>query len=269
MRSNINIPSQLNLKRNLVLIILVGGIFWAGCMAPFVSKTPLEPVPPENLVHSIGSHASQLRSFQGTATLSVVSTEGAFQGSMRVIAKMPDSLWLKVEGPLGVDMAIGRFGGGRVELYSPWENVLYEGTFEDARHMGVLPMDMGFANMTLGVIGLLVPDWLLEDSTVTLTTDSKYYVVDMGFGEKMWIEPKGPVVTRWERRMGDDELLWLWEGKEFKKEKGIRIPQVIRMTNYEPRQRVTLVYERVRANRRLKKDWCEIKVPEGVQTIEL
>ena len=88
-------------------------------------------------------------------------------------------------------------------------------------------------------------------------------------GEKVWVDPQGPVVTRWEKKDQNGDLFLLWEGRDFKKRSGIRVPFMIRMMNNQPKQRVTLFFQSVKANRPLKNGWCEVKIPEGVETIDL
>jgi hypothetical protein len=224
---------------------------------------------PSTLIEGIENHASKLQTFQGRGTFSVVSTEGAYRGSMKLSVKMPDSLWMKLEGPLGVDYITGRFTGTHGLLYNPWENTAYEGSFQQMRKLALIPLDMGFADMALGLLGLLIPNWIGNDSSSTVRIDSRRYLLDLGYGERIWIEPQGPVVTRWEKKDENDEMLWVWEAKEFRKNKGIRFPKVIRMTSHMPKQRVTLVYDRIKTNRPMQNGWSHVKIPEGVETIEL
>ncbi len=243
--------------------------FLGGCAGPFRSRKPLPMVRPDVLVYQIQDHASHLLTFQGRAWLTVVSPLGSFRGSMRVSAKTPDSLWMKVEGPLGIDMMTGRFAGERVLLYSPLENVAYEGSIQQLRERDVLPIDMGSSDLVLGMVGLLIPDDEILGLLTSFTSDSRKYVFDLGGGEQIWVEPRGPVVTRWEKRDGNGEILWVWEGKEFKEKRGVRLPRMIRITEYNRKQRVTLFFEAVKTNHPIQDGWCQIRIPEGVETIEL
>ena len=253
----------------IVFILLTILILFIHCAGPFRSAPPMLPMNPDTLIENIQDHASRLQTFEGRATFSVVSTEGAYRGSMKLSVKMPDSLWMKLEGPLGVDYLTGRFTGEQALLYSPWEKAVYEGSYQQMRELALIPLDMGFADMALGLLGLLIPNWIGNDSSSTVRIDSRRYLLDLGYGERIWIEPQGPVVTRWEKKDENDEILWVWEAKEFRKNKGIRFPKVIRMTSYLPKQRITLVYERIKANKPMRNGWSHVKIPEGVETIEL
>jgi outer membrane lipoprotein-sorting protein len=256
------------LKSGLLIYVLIAG-FFSGCAGIFRSREPLPEIPPETLVQSIQDHASRLKTFRGSADLSVYSIEGYFRGSINISAKMPDSLYMKLEGPLGIDVLTGCFSGDQVLLYSPWEKMAYKGSIQRMQEIDLLPIDMGSSDVVLGMLGLLILDEIQLIALRSITADNRKYILEFSTGEVIWVEPKGPVITRWEMKDVDGETLWLWEGKEYKKRSGIQLPSYIRMTSMDPKQQVTLYYETVRVNRSLKDDWYKMRIPEGVKTIEL
>ena len=246
-----------------VILIIIG------CAAPFRLNKPLPEIGQQHLIHQIQSHASQLETFQGRARLSVISQDGSFQGTVKILAKTPDSLWMKIEGPLGVDLAMGRFDREQLLLYVPMENTVYIGFMDEIGKTSPLSFDVHVPDMLLGVLGLLIPPNNAEGSLLSVSSDNKNYILQSADGEQIWIEPKGPVVSRWEQRNGEDEVLWSWEGEDFKNNKGLRLPQIIRLTTYYPRQRITLFYESVETNRSMESNWAEIVLPESVQYVRL
>lgn len=252
---------------SLDLVVLAAKLFvisfLIGCAGPFRSRQPLSVISSDILVKQIRQHASQLQTFYGWARMTIISSAGSFRGTMKVAVKEPDSLWIKVEGPLGIDMVIARFGHGNGLLYNPMENIVYKGSVQKMWVGDLMPTDLSPSNL---VLGLLVP---MSDSLQYCSIEGRRYVLNSKVGEQIWVEPKGPVVTRWERRDINGEVLWVWEGKGFMKKKGIRLPRTIKMTGYYPRQQITLFYEWVKANSRIKSEWCKIRIPEGVETIEL
>jgi hypothetical protein len=191
------------------------------------------------------------------------------QGTLDVAVSMPDSLWLKVEGPLGVDMAVGHMAGEYMVLYSPWEDRVYRGSVERMQALQLLPLFTGGSSLSSAVIGLPKPEAFVPDFIESMIPDGGKYIMDLETGEEIWIEPDGPVVTRWEKKDESGNLDWRWEAQAFQHSRGIRYPKLIRMTTYEPRQRISIFYQRARFNRSLKPDWYEIKIPEGVMSIEL
>ena len=244
-------------------------VFLVGCGTPFRSRKPLPVIKPDVLVLKIKDHASRLRTFDGRGMLTMVSSEGGFTGAMSVSVKLPDSLFIKVEGPLGIDVMKGRFAGGRVLLYYPRENVAYEGSAQAMQESGLLPLYMDYSDIILGVLGLLVPDEAGLNSLNSYSTERRKYVFRFENGEDVWVEPKGPVVTRWEKKDGNGEKLWIWEGKNYKKRGGIRLPKRIQITSYQPKEGVYLFYETVKTNRPMKNGWCTLRIPKGVEIVAL
>ena len=157
------------------ITVIIGVI--SACAGPFRSRKPLPHISPNVLVHSVEDHAAQLKTFQGRADISIASAEGAFRGSMRISVKMPDSLWMKIEGPLGIDAVTGSFTGDHAVLYSPWEKTVYKGSFQQMREYGLLPLDMGFSDMVLSILGLMIPLSVDSDSLFILSSDHKKYVI--------------------------------------------------------------------------------------------
>ena len=255
--------------KKIFLYLLVLTVIFANCTAPFRVRKPLPKISPDLLIYKIRQHASRLKTFQGRARLTFVSPKGSFGGSLRISVKTPDSLWIKVEGPLGIDLLTGSLGGGEAIFYNPWENIVYKGSIKEIQKSGILPFDMDLSNFMHGIIGLLVPDEKVLDSIDHFSTRKDKYILNIDNNEEMWIEPKGPVISYWEVKNTKGKILWRWEGKDFKEEKGVRLPRIIKMTHYQSRKRLTLFYEAIKTNQSMKSGWSNIRIPEGVDTIEL
>ncbi len=258
------------MRKNGLFLIFIALVSLIRCAGSFRTTAPLPEMNPERLLNQVHVHASKLVTFQGVARFNIASQEGSFYGTLKVTLKSPDSLWMKIEGPLGVNLAVIRFGGDNALVYSPWENVVYQGSLTEISEMNLLPS--GFWNPSrfmLSVTGLLVPDCSMLDSLAEFTSEDERYLLIERNGEQYWIEPEGPVVAKWEKRDSTGTLFQKWEGKSFKKRKGIRSPQQIHFANRYPEQRVMLQYDEIRMNKPLQKGWFGIRIPEGAQKIEL
>jgi hypothetical protein len=245
---------------------LLGAVL-LNCAGPLADK-PLEPVAPEILLMQLDDHISRIRTFQGHARITMVTSDGPMQGTLDVAVKMPDSLWLKVEGPLGVDMLIGHMAGEYMVLYNPWEDRVYRGSVRRMQQYQLLPLFTGGSSLISAVIGLPKPEAFVPDLIESLVPVSGKYIMDLGTGEQIWIEAGG-LVSRWEQKDEQGNVDWRWEGRSFQISRGFRYPKLIPLTTYQPSQRISIFYQRVRFNRSLKTDWYELNIPEGVMSIEL
>lgn len=184
--------------RRVFIFITICAIFYIQCAGPLGTRKALPQLDPEELLRDITAHASRLQTFRGMATLSVVSSLGPFRGTLQILVKMPDSLWIKVEGPLGLDLLQGLIGGDSALVYSPMEKTAYRGDLFQVQSMGLFPMDTDSPGLMLAMLGLLLP---VDTDTlgIELSTDDRDYILHFGSGETVRVDPRGPVVSRWEK----------------------------------------------------------------------
>jgi hypothetical protein len=221
---------------------------------------------PYSLFREVREHAARLGTFEGRAVWTAISEDGSFRGTSRITLKSPDSLWMKVEGPFGIDAAFLSFTPGRILFYSPMMRTAFSGEPGNTRLADVMPL--GTIAMILGAssqaAGLLVPgDTLLENLTA-FKSEKKGYVLDFDTGDRIRIEKKGPVVSRWEKQDTTGAVTWLWEAERFQGRGGIRLPLLIRLDIAGSRS-FTLFYETVKTNSVLRKGWCDVRIPESVE----
>jgi outer membrane lipoprotein-sorting protein len=227
------------------------------------------PLPSSSeLVDRIQEHASRIQTFEGWARLTVVSEVESFTASLHVAAKPPDSLWLKIEGPLGVDILTGTFSEDSVLLYSPWENVVYEGSVQRFQAFQILPFPVYSTDLIQSILGFPIPDNTANDAFLSLSHDSGQLLLSLGSQTRIWVDKKGPSVAKWEALDSSGDIIWTWSGEMFKRQKKVWLPRVIRFFQDNPRQRITLFYETVKINRHLKNQWSSIRIPEGVLRFE-
>jgi len=237
----------------------------SGCAGFFKADGILTETDPYFLFRKVREHAAKLGTFEGRASWTAVSEEGGFRGTTHVVLKSPDSLWMKVEGPFGIDMAIVSVTGGRFLLFSPFLKAAYSGDAGGSRIDQLLPLGPAFSKDITGTAGLLIPGDSLLESLTLFFPEKDEYVLAFGTGDRLRIQKKGPVVSRWEKCDSSGAAVWLWEAERFRNRSGLRLPLVIRV-NAERGRRLTVFYETVKANPALRKGWCHVPIPEDVET---
>lgn len=240
-------------------------LFLSGCAGSFRSDRILSEIDPYFLFQKVQTHAALLETFQGQAVWTATSEDGAFRGTARVALRMPDSLWLKLEGPFGIDLAYASVTGDQLLVFSPMLKAAYSGKVDDPGMGKLLPSNMAFIQNVREISGLLVPRDTLLDGLTAFCAEKNEFILDFQSGEHIRIHNKGPVVSRWEKRDSTGDLVWSWDAERFKSQGGIRIPRLIRMTS-EKNKRMTLFYETVKTNHAMHKGWCDVPIPKGVET---
>ena len=253
------------LKR--LFCLLSAGLIFVRCAGTLTTGTSSMQVTPHGLMGSVRLHAARLKTFHANGRTLMVSPNGGFRGTVRIAAKLPDSLWMRIEGPLGVDVLRASFENGNVLLYYPRDQMAYTGTLEVMQSYGFIPVDLGGADLLYGMIGLFVSRNV--ESTRIIHSDSRHFLMTSAVGDSISVSMQGPVVSFWNKRDKAGDLLWEWGGEDYRKRGKVRLPHVVRMTQFQPRQRVTFFYERIQTNRRLNLSWFDPTLPEGVETIAL
>lgn len=256
-------------KKNSYLLFVVTVIIFFKCGAPFFSGSPAPIVSSDKLLKKVHKNAVRLTSFRGEARIRMISEQGGFRGNIKISMKKPDSLWMKIEGPLGMDIACGCISDGRMKFYIPPQKIVYTGSVDRLRDTGIIPLDVEFNNIIHSFLGLIDPPYSSIDSTAVYSLKEDAYLLSLGDNERIWIKSSRPVVCRWEKYDVNGELLWEWEGDMFYMRKNIRMPKFIQITQYKPKQRITFYYNIMKANYKMPKNWCVLSIPEGVETIEL
>ena len=178
------------LKRRLLICpVFIYMLLIFHCAGLFRTSILLVDMPVDQLVQEIENNAEKVQTFQAEGRFLAVSEETSMGGGIRVFAKMPDSLWIKVEGPLGVDVATGWFNGSEAIWYVPMDGVVFSGSIERIRDLDIIPVDMGSSNLIMGIVGLAIPDMQEQDGIFTLKTDKRQYILQNN-GERVYIHQK-------------------------------------------------------------------------------
>jgi hypothetical protein len=100
---SVRIPAYFRRACGIPVLLLL-----CGCAGTIFHAGPLPEISPDMLAKTVGEHAGRLRTFQGRGGFTVVSDEGILRGEITLATRRPDSLWFKLEGPLGIDLITAR-----------------------------------------------------------------------------------------------------------------------------------------------------------------
>jgi len=127
---------------------------------------------PGEILRDYRANYNKLKTLQAKGRLSVYSSEFNENGTIHISVKMPDSLRIKVEGPLGIDVANFFMDSERYLLYLNREEVVYEGssdTLNISRFLndiiGITVEDnvINFQDMQSELIGLFTGVAFIDD----------------------------------------------------------------------------------------------------------
>lgn len=270
-------------------LCMIGGFILlalAGCAgrAPKVNRE----WQPAELHLRAAENYRQLQTFRGEANLAVESPQMQFSARGRILARKPDSLFIKVEAGFGIDAGFFFMDRQQFSSFAPMQNTYYYGETAEMREMILFGMELTYDEMISGMLGAALPPF---DSSFTVTRDGETYrfegrrrpqpdeaINTNGALEAdkattwqlaYWIDPERGVVAKIELRDEQDELYARQSFKRFRKVRGLWLPQLIQMERPAERERITIFYNRVEANIRLAPEEFVIRVPKNVKRIHL
>lgn len=219
---------------------------------------------------AIEKNNAQVRTLSGRAQLVVESPQQSFSGSAIVHLKKPDSIYVRVEAVLGLDVGVIQADRKRFVIFSPMENLAYIGSSADTlRLQSFLGFDMTFDQMLHSMSGLVQLEEL-ENAAVRLVDDNivvtgsanqvKYeYIVDPQFG----------AVSRLVMRNQENKILRIEEYKRFIRRGNARAPQMVRFIRPAEKESLTLFYNQLDINTTLAPKDFYVKMGPDVLKIRL
>ncbi len=227
----------------------------------------LEQVSPEELQQKISGNFQRLFSFEGRARVSIELPGQGYNGSARVLVRTPDSVYVKTEAILGIDVGALFLDHRYFAAYAPRENTLYYGEAGSLRLRDFLQIEIerdelvgvftGLTQLVVGVDPVLSED----DGQFLLTMPGPDGQV------KTWIDPARNVVTRSEVTDSTGEIILKKEFQRFKKKSGVFVPQLIRITRPQARERLTVLYTRQKLNENIDSEEFQVKTARDAKRI--
>ncbi len=280
------------------LSIGIGGmllLLLAGC-AGRAPKLNREWQPAE-LYWRVAENYRRLQTFKGNGPLTIESPQIRFNTSAQILAIKPDSLFIKVEAGLGVDVGFFFVDRRQFASFSPLDNVYYYGETEKMHEVMFFRMELSYDEMMSGILGAALPPF---DSSFTMARDGDEYRFDGKRRQQLagatssamstngihanstiaeeekaewrvtyWVNADRGVVTKAEQRYDDGALYARQEFKRFRQVRGIWLPQLIQMERPGERERMTIFYNHVEANKKIAPAEFSIRAPKNAKRVHL
>ncbi|MBN1561083.1 DUF4292 domain-containing protein [candidate division KSB1 bacterium] len=207
---------------------------------------------------------------QGRGKLVVQSSRQSFSGNAIVNIVNPDSIFVRIEAILGLDVGVVFANKERFLIYSPMENLAYTGDASDTlRLKSFLGFDLTFQEMMQSLSGLAAIKEL--SAARTKMKDDELHII--GVADSIFydytIDTRVGLISRVEMKDFVGHVLRIEEYKRFTTIRGVRIPQMMRFTRPREKESLTIFYDRLTINRQLAPGNFYIKMPHDVLEIKL
>jgi outer membrane lipoprotein-sorting protein len=253
-----------------MLLTLFSFIFFEGCV-PSKPTDEVEILSSERLINKLEVNRRRIKSFEGNGTIVVKNPQMNNSASFRIILQKPDSIYLTIFGPFGIELAQALVTKDDYIFYDALNNTAYQGKADDAVLRDIFRIDLSFNELLDAFVGSVnltqnlykepsmyevVYDKYLITYVDSVSLKSSQYKVDvreLGITEYLLKDKKGNVAV---------------EGKysDFGIIEGVAIPYKIEVRNQKENQMISVEYKNISVNK--KNIYVDFKIPEDATIIK-
>lgn len=241
-------------------LTLVSFLIFVGCAPHFLSHHEEIKTDPKALFLALSTPKDTLSTFRAKGRWTFHTEGGTLHGQLQVRAKFPDSIWVKIEGPLGIDILTFRVAERLVTAYSPWMGEPLLDVPDSLWLRTFVPFDLKFFPDSFFFLGQVIPRTQNGDSLISFFKRGKFYVAHFSNQETWWIDPRGPVISQWEKKDETGKPIFWYKAQRFKTAGEYRIPRMMQWGAGE-NHAFSLFYEEIHTNEAFKPGWCHVKIP--------
>ncbi len=233
-----------------LLFTVIG--FQPGCV-PSKPTEEVEILAADRLVIKLETNRRKIKTFEGNGTISVESPQFSNSASFSVIVTKPDSVFLAINGPFGIELANALITKKDFQFYNAMGNTLYRGQTDNDLLREIFRINISFTDLMDALVGSVnLTDRLYKTPDDYNYNQNQYdisyndtetggkikYVVDMrDLGIREFVINSGE---------GTELLKGIYGG--FRMFEQVSVPQNIRISNQKDKQEIYIEYKEMKVN---------------------
>lgn len=223
-----------------------------GCV-PSKPTEEVEILAADRLVIKLETNRRKIKTFEGNGTISVETPQFSNSASFRVIVAKPDSVFLAINGPFGIELATALITKKNFQFYNAMGNTLYRGQTDNDLLREIFRINISFTDLMDALVGSVnLTDRLYKTPDDYNYNQNQYdisyldpetgsrikYIVDMrDLGIREFAVTSGE---------GDELLKGVYSG--FKMFEQVPVPQNILISNKKDKQEISVEYKEMKVN---------------------
>jgi len=243
------------LKKNgiIVLLVFITLIMIAGCI-PSKPTEEYELLPSERLINKLEANRRKIKSFEGNGTIIVNTPTMDNSATFRVVLQKPDSIYLTIMGPFGIELAQALVTKENFVFYDALQNTAYTGSVNSNILQSIFRINLSFDDLLDAFVGSvnLTPNLYRQPDKYFVDGD-KYVLTYLDSARqnktvyKVDVRQLGITDYQLFSIEGDQTL----EGKYSKFEllENVAVPYKIQIQNIEDDQKIDIDYRKISVNK--------------------
>lgn len=242
-------------KISLIILFLANFLLIITGCVPSQPTEEFELLPSERLTNKLEANRRKIKNFEGTGTLFVKSAIMDNSATFRIVLQKPDSIYLTIMGPFGIELAEALVTKEKFSFYDALKNTAYIGSVNSNALQSIFRINLSFEDLVDAFIGSVnltsnlyrAPDeYFVEDEKYVMTyldsarTNKTIYRVD--------VRQLG--ITDYQLFGFDDELMLQGKYSDFELLENVAVPYKIAIENKTDDQKISIDYKKISVNKK-------------------
>jgi outer membrane lipoprotein-sorting protein len=256
--------------KGLLLLSMFAVLTFDGCV-PSKPTNDVEILSSERLINKLEVSRRRIKSFEGNGTITVKNPQMNNSASFRVVLQKPDSIYLTIFGPFGIELAQALVTKSNYIFYDALKNTAYQGKLDNEVLREIFRIDLSFNELIDAFIGSVnLTENLYKQPTHYEVIYDKYlitYVDSMSLKSSLYkVDVRELGITEYilKDKNGQTSI----EGKysDFGILEGVAVPYKIELRNSKENQLVVVEYKGMSANK--KNIYVDFEIPDDATIIK-
>lgn len=259
------------MRKNIIkLLVIINLIYLITACVPSQPTEEFELLPSERLTNKLEANRRKIKTFEGNGTITVNSP---FENSatFRIILQKPDSIYLTIMGPFGIELAQALVTKTKFTFYDALQNTAYTGDVNSNALQSIFRINLTFEDLLDAFVGSVnltnnlyrPPDeYFVEDDKYILT----YYDSTRVNKTVYKVDVRQLGITEYQLYDLDENLTLLGKYKDFELLENVAVPYRINIENIIDEQKINIEYRKLTVNKNNIR--IDFKVPDDATIIK-
>lgn len=230
-----------------------------------------EVMPADRVVKRLEANRRRIKVFEGNGELEVKSSQINNSTLFRTILRKPDSVYMNILGPFGIELANILVTRQEYEFFEALNNTLYKGNLDDDVLSQIFKFNIKFSELLDAFIGAVnLTGELYREPDNFVIAGGKYFFTyidkEGNYTSEYVINIENLAITDYRYRDKDRNILIEGTYSNFQQVENVQIPRKIVIKSPLDNQTVTITYKNVKVND--ENSVIDFSVPSDASIIE-
>ena len=243
------------MKKVSLIILIVSNLFLliTACV-PSQPTEDFELLPSERLTNKLEANRRKIKSFEGTGTIIVNTPSMDNSATFRIILQKPDSIYLTIMGPFGIELAQALVTKDKFTFYDALQNTAYVGDVNSNALQSIFRINLSFEDLLDAFIGSVnltnnlyrAPDnYVVEDNKYVMT----YFDSVRNHKTIYKVDVKQLGISDYQLFDLDENLILQGKYADFELLENVAVPYKISIENVLDEQQISIDYRKINVNK--------------------